>query len=316
LSDALNSDGTKGFLARDFLVLGLPLHRPKDPGRHVVRNGALEMKVIADSAIGVPYGADQLVPLAIDTAYKMLGCPEDGIVCFQAAADFLRLMRLPSSAEWESWRPGGREVRELVASLDRCMEATFYVTDERVQGARRKARYQLMSEYVLWFDQQTHPNQHTLFPNAIRLDPTHAADVRRGGVPVDLDLVRGLRSSAQLMRFGLWQRWRSHAATAQGAEVRVPLFEPGGLAEQFEIGGPSRAVRQTLKRWQVGIKRVWPDCPNELMGDYFVVRPQSGPALVVDERFLRRIARSDHNPFQTGGRHRLAAPPLVDKPGG
>jgi hypothetical protein len=318
---------TKGFVGTEFVVLGLPYGKP--PGLvHEMRNGNMTFTITGHPKYGVPYGQDHLVPMFLDTAFMMLGCPNNNTFCFSAAADVLRFLRLQPDEPWYGWRPKGPDVRGLIGAIDRIMGATYFVEDAREaydklgnkhQGKVR-ARYQLMSRYKLWITEGVHPNQHTLWPNAIELDPRHADNLRNGAAaPIDIDMVRQLRSSVILTRLALWQRWRSNTLAVQNqSRVHIPLFGVGGLLEQFEVAtAEHKTARTMLKRWQRRIKEAWPKCPNVLTKDTLIVHPQPGPVMKPDARFLKRIARWDDpgSPFdkdEAAARMRTVNPRVED----
>lgn len=301
---------TMGYAPRDFVIYGMP-HKPVTGGTYRRSSGQLVYKIIGDESVGVPYGQDRIIGIFLATAFQMLGRPANNILRFKVPADILRLVHLPRDVDWDSWNPGGTMMAQLRQSLARTMEATYVVTTTAVDGGtgdagEAKARYALMKRYSLWFSNKQHMNQHTLWPNIIELDSEFADDLRKHPVPINLDMVRELRTKTAALDLALWQAWRSYGCRK---ETRINVFGPSGLLEQLG-SKPKQAnfkMRQQLKEWQREVKKAWPECPNELVaGDEFVLRPASKKVpMAVDERLKGRLARwadgevTKESPFNT-----------------
>jgi hypothetical protein len=287
---------TKAFAPRDFIIFGLP-HKPVKGGLYERRSGNTTYQLIGDPRLGLPFGQDRLIGIFLATAFQMLGRPKNNILCFKTPADILRLFHLSRNEEWESWHPGGSALRQLRASLARTIAATYLVhrteVDPDLGVGQGTARYSLMSEYWLWFSEKDHPNQYSLWTSYIELDKKFAEDLRRHPVPINLDMVRALRTSTGALDLGLWQAWRSHGLAKAGRrEARIEVFGRGGLLEQFgSVVKSERKMRQQLKEWHGLVKKAWPTCPNELTadGNTFCVRPAVAVPMEMDKRLKGRI---------------------------
>jgi hypothetical protein len=183
-----------------------------------------------------------------------------------------------------------------------------------------------MSNYRLWFSTKVHPNQYSLWTSYIKLDSDFADDLRRHPIPINLDMVRALRSKTGAMDLGLWEAWRSHALTkSRQGEVLIEVFGQGGLLEQLGSGiGEEKKARQMLRRWHGLVKTAWTDCPNELTldGNVLIIRAAEAQPMQMDERLRLRIGRWDdpsRSPFdrtwkKLPGVDLAEAPRLEEKP--
>jgi hypothetical protein len=319
------SQPTKAFLATEFVVIGLPCEQPKGT-THQVINGKKLFKIVADEEDGLPFGPDIFVSMFLDTAYMLLGCPENNLICFQSASDVLRFFYVPRGAQWDAFRPNKTQVNRLLGGFDRLTGATFFekslddksedaevlqtpTSKKKAQeGLRPKVRdsYRLIKKTKFWLDAKGHPNQHSLFPNVVQIDTDHAENLRnKKVVPVDFDLVRSCRNSVPRTKLALFQRWRSHGlAVSNTNEIVMPLLGAGGIANQLTLPNNARRTIEDIQRWQNEIRAVWPTCPNFVRGDTFVVRPELGPQMAVDKRLSRCVNRwtKDEDPFAPNGK--------------
>ena len=145
---------TKAFAPRDFVLFGLP-HRRVEGAVYERQSGHTTFTILGDPRVGLPFGQDRLVGIFLATAFQMLGRPENNILSFKTPADILRLFRLARDQKWESWAPGGKELRQLRQSCARTIAATFLATQKlwspELGSGEGKIRYQLMRRYRLWF---------------------------------------------------------------------------------------------------------------------------------------------------------------------
>lgn len=262
-----------GYCAREFVLCGLP-YKPIKEKEFVRQNGDFRLKVLGGE-LGVPYGQDRLIPIWLASAFQASGKPAHNRIYFRSASDILRAFDLPIN---------GREMQLLRERLERVFQATYVAEYKEKQdnGTTLWAarRYQLIRAVKLWFQRNEPENQHTLdvlWPNFIELDPYFAQDLRERSLPIDLNTIRALKRSPAVLDFYAWQAWRSYRVLKnKGKEIRVPVFGPYGLWEQFgSISTEERYIKRLLRRWQTDLLKYWPECPNRLTpnAEWLVVRP-------------------------------------------
>lgn len=299
-----------GFAARDFVMCGLPYKRSQS-SVYERRNGNFVLRVVGDPRVGLPFGEDRLIPIWLATAFQAMGRPDDNVIRFRCATDILRVFGLPLNGTQRA------RLRERIA---RVFGATYFVEDtSRGKEGLRAEKYSLIRSVDLWFHHREHLNQYTLWNNVIELDATFAADLRRGSVPIDLDGVRALKANPAALDLYVWEAWRSFRLAASGRrDAEVPLFGDVGLIAQLgsEAKRPRKA-KELLKRAHQLVRSVWPDCPNEIIGDVLLVRP----ALAIRKGGKLSLEGVTDRPPPPGAqpkdadRLQLDRPPPEDNPG-
>jgi hypothetical protein len=261
-----------GFTPCDFVVFGLPYRNPGTPV-YVRRNGALTFTVTGGQ-FGVPYGQDRLLVIRLATVFKMCGSPESNAIAFDSLRDVARTLGKSSS---------GQQRQRIQAGLLRLFDATFLASDARPNAIRRE-RYQLIRRVLLWKDHDARqPNRHTDASNVIVFDPVFAADIRSGAVPTDLQAVLALSENMGALSLYQFEAHASYQHARYGKPDRtVPVLGPPGLLAQIGCGvseGDTRKARATIRHWHGFVKRVWPDCPNQLSRDDTVLVVRAGHAI-------------------------------------
>ena len=272
------SDQTLGYAVRDFVMCSLPLRRPR-ASSYRRQNGDYTLEIHGSPVHGLPHGQDRLLTIWLATAFFAAGKPDDNVIRFRCASDILRAFALDTS--------GGEKLARLRDRIYRVFHATFFLTapfaERGKSGAVKKISkrsYRLMSslEMNLVEENRRHANQYNLWQDRIELDARFAADLRAGGrVPIDLETVRALKESPGILDLYTWQAWRSFRMERdREVPTSIPVFGEGGLVSHLgcDIASP-RKMRQTLRRWQSEILRVWQGCPNffDRDCDRFYVNP-------------------------------------------
>ncbi|MFL5303210.1 MAG: helix-turn-helix domain-containing protein [Anaeromyxobacteraceae bacterium] len=84
----------------------------------------------------------------------------------------------------------------------------------------------------------------------------------------------------------------------------VPVLGASGLLAQIGCNvreTDTRKARATMRHWHGIVKRLWPDCPNELVRDGTVLLVRAGYASIVK---TARVAHGVHAPAARGRRPR------------
>jgi hypothetical protein len=283
----MHQDQTKGFALQAFVRFGFPLSRTQALTWEA-EDHYYKYQLVAHPKHGLPFGDDFLTLFWCTSVYVSLACPDDGIIRFRSPRDAF-LPFDPDLGELDSkWR------RQLRSSLERLHGVTCFVTKKGLPGHLASRRFGLIDACNLWFKdpQRLSQNQHTLeqltlFPNWIQFSPElRAMAAARRVVPLDFESLAALRRKPIAAKLYAWNAWRSSwpDVRARGA-VKVPIFEPLGLAQQLGISLVQRKkdVTALLREGMKAIRKdAWPECPSDLDptdSNYFLVRP-GRPVLV------------------------------------
>jgi hypothetical protein len=261
-----------GFTPRDFVIFGLPYRNPRT-SLYVRRNGALTF-TITGGTHGVPYAQDRLLVIWLATVFKVCGSPETNAIAFDSLREFARSLGKASS---------GQQRQRIEAGFLRLFDATFLASDSRPNAIRRE-RYQLMQRMRLWKENDTRqPNQHTLWPNALVYDPVFANDIRTGAIPTDFQSVLALSDNMGPLSLYQFEAHSSYLHARLGkADRAVPVLGSSGLLAQIGCNvkeSDKRKARATMRHWHGIVKRLWPDCPNELARDDTILIVRAGYAI-------------------------------------
>jgi hypothetical protein len=308
----------KAFCPRDFILFSIP-HNCPPGGTYVRRNGDLVFKLIGDEKVGLPHGQDRLLPIFVATAFAAVGMPESNIFCFRSVRDVLHFFGYPMS--------GVHSLR--IRDWFRRWHSTTMLCYRKFKDESREGEeadgYRIVRRYRLWYKENVHPNQHSLFWNLVEVDHYFGDDLRKNPVPISLDLIRALKANSGALGFGCWVGYRSHTlATANQEKVQIQADGPTGLLAQLgcEISDPWKA-RQTLRRWEATIRSAWPKCPMELVdgGRSIIVHAERGRRMELPSELCRSVVpwTSQDTPFGRSvqeGRHLIEGLLPGEKPGG
>jgi hypothetical protein len=257
-----------GFMARPFILCGLPF---KKPGRNVSfyrrENGDEVLEIVASPEHGLPFGMDLVVLIWVSTLAKREmdknggHCPR--VLEFASGAEFLKAFELPID---------GASYRRAQERFLRVFYSTFFYGPKRVKSRARMFRAHFFDELDLWFtkDLDTRPLPGDDFKNnRIVLSEQFAADLERYLLPIDLDTVTAWAKNPTQVYFNMWIAWRCY--TAHGGE-KISLLGPHGLKEQCGFDGyggshGARNFRLKVKELLAGAKASWPECPVQLVTD-------------------------------------------------
>ena len=254
-----------GYSSRPFILCGLPIRRREDL-EYTRRNGQFFLNIVGHPRYGLPYGQDRLIPIWVATLAVL---HQSRTIHFNSAAEILRTFDLPLD---------GKSYRRIVNGFQRIFTSTiFFGTDEQLATATviDSSRFHFFDQLQLWFSKNIH--QSTLpsdFQNTVVLSKQFWEEIKNHPIPIDLNVVRALASSAGCLDFHLWLTWRCWLTRR---EDRIPLFGDRGLNHQLGTNRYSRPrdFRRQLERWLRVIKNLWPECPTKLSedGQHLLVKP-------------------------------------------
>jgi hypothetical protein len=281
-ADRTNETQKLGYLARPFILCGLPF-KPKK-GMHIYKreNGDEVLEIHASPEYGLPFGADIQVLVWVSTL-AVLGMKDNGgqiprVIEFRSGADFLRAFGLPLD---------GRTYKRAQERFLRIFYSTFFYGPKA--GKRAKLfSVRFFDEIDLWFtrDLDTAPLPGDDFKNnRIVLSESFADDLQRHHPPLELNALAAWSDKPAQLYFYLWLVFRCYLARGRS---EIALMGSGSVYDQCGVegyGDPKRGprnFRMKVKHWLQGVKGAWPECPVRLVTD----DPRRGDYLVVEHKAL------------------------------
>jgi Replication initiator protein A len=272
-----------GYLARPFILCGLPFKKPDKSKTYYRReNGDEVLEITASPEHGLPFGMDYEVLIWVSTLAKKAMLKNGGkcprVLEFASGAEFLKAFDLPLDG------PAYRSAQERFL---RVFYATFFF-GRKDQARARLFRVNFFDEIDLWFtkdlETRTLPGE-DFRNNRIVLSERFAADLERFLLPIELDAVIAWADNPTQVYFNMWLGWRCY--TARGGD-KILLLGPGGLKEQcgFEgYDGPRAHLdfRAKVKKLVTNAKASWPQCPVRLVTgdadhpDYLLIERRASP---------------------------------------
>jgi hypothetical protein len=215
-----------GFMAKQFVIVGLP---HSDPGKETVfrrTNGNYQVKLTSDSDYGLPYGmyprilATWLTTEAVQKKSRYISLGSN-------LSTFLR-DKLSLGV-----RGGARgTIEPFKDQLRRFLTCTISITEDSVAGGRKKTEFYRMipaRHMKMWWDPDT-PDQDTLFNSHIELTQDFYESLTRCPVPVDWNVIRELRKSPLALDLYFWL---THKMSSLRRRTTVAWTGPTGLSEQI-----------------------------------------------------------------------------------
>lgn len=286
----------KAFAPRWAVLTSLPARRPeKQEIQRPIGDGEI-VHFVGRKDLGPPYAQDRLLPIFVMSAYAALDYPEDRIITFKTISVIRTLFAIQDLGTAIKLREGLR--RWLHTGISTTRTTIDARTGKLVE--RTDLVHHLIEASKLYCEDKQ-PNQTTFFQNAILLSEWSANQAKKSVVPVRLALVRALRDNPGACSLALWSGYRANGAKR---EIRVPLFGPEGLTVQLgytpvvdgegkPLANPDcyEACRQ-ITRHLAEVKASWPQCPHEIQGDEFVVRPYKTPPMELPNDFRAGVRRA------------------------
>ena len=264
-----------GYLAKPFLLCGLPFKAPKQTNHYRRVNGAEVIEITGSPEYGLPFGADILVLVWISTL-AILNL-KDGkvprVIEFSRASDMLKALGLPLD---------GRTYRSMQQRFLRIFNATFFY-GKKSEVRVNMFRFNFFDAVDLWFtpdlDSASLPGD-DFRNNRVVLSETFASDLELNHPPIELEAVKLWANKPWQLYFYLWLVYRCYVAKGRS---KIALMGPGSLKEQCGAEGYKAAqgkfdFRAKIKKGLADVKLVWPECPVELElqpdRDYIIIFPK------------------------------------------
>jgi hypothetical protein len=272
-----------GYLARPFILCGLPFKKPKQGTSHYKReNGDEVLEITASPEYGLPFGMDMEVLIWVSTLAARSRKKNNGkiprVLEFASGSEFLKAFGLPLD---------GPSYRRAQDRFLRVFYSTWFFGKKNQRRRTRMFAVRFFDEIDLWF---TKDLDSSVLPgddfknNRIVLSEAFVADLERHLPPIDLDAIAAWSDKPTVAYFYMWLGWRCY--TARG-KVEIPLMGPGGVKEQCGFDGyegprGARRFRQKIVEILSEIKLAWPTSPVQLVTD----SPGQSDYLLIHHRAL------------------------------
>jgi Plasmid encoded RepA protein len=251
-----------GYLARPFILCGLPFKPQKDQSTYKRVNGNEVLEIIASPDYGLPYGADMQVLVWVSTLAVLQMKENEGkcprVIKFRSGADFLKAFDLPLD---------GASYKRARDRFLRIFYSTFY-WGEKGGKRERMMRVHFFDQIDLWFSKDI--NTDTLpgneFENKIVLSEAFAADLERHHPPIEIAAVATWSDKPAQLYFYLWLVFRCYLAEARS---EIPLMGRSSVFEQcggqgYEGESGERNWTKKVTKWLDGVHAAWPQCPAKI----------------------------------------------------
>lgn len=252
------------FVSRLATQVSLPYKKPKNGTKQLVRrNGNLEVAFTVTSSNGVlPYGKyPRLVEMWATTMIKSHdSCfdPETNVLNLGGTfREFLRLVGI---------EVGGWQMRSIKSQLENLFACTYTVTNSD-DGQSHGVSFGVAEEWHIdWL--RSEPQEHSLFPNWVRLSQGYVDKLRDNPVPVDLKIAAKISSPMALDIY--W--WLTRRYSYLHARQTITWQQ---LYGQFGSTNVLRSFKQSFKRAVKEVLEVYPEARITCGKDYVTLYPSA-----------------------------------------
>jgi hypothetical protein len=207
----------------------------------------------------VPFGQDRLIPIWIATLALR---QRSRIVRFGTASEMLGFFHLFKD---------GKRYRRIMQGFQRVFAATaFFGTNDESEGklVLDWAMFHFFDHLHLWFHKgETDSGAGSSVENVVVLSDAFYEEINAHRIPVEREVVALPANAPGVLDLYVWLVWKTWSLRVHS--VRIPLFTPGGLADQLGSIEYSADLffRRKLSHWLGQVKTSWPDCPAKISAD-------------------------------------------------
>jgi hypothetical protein len=275
-----------GYLARPFILCGLPFKKPKKGVSFYKRqNGNEVLEIVGHPEHGLPFGMDieVLIWTCILAKRAMLKnggkCPE--VLEFATAAEFLKAFDLPLD---------GASYNRAIERFTRVVYATWYFGPPNPPQKKKLKlwSFRFFDGVNLWFDPELHTPSlpgDAFKNNQLFLSSQLRAEMERALPVIEMDTLKAWANNPTQVYFNIWLAWRCHDAKPN---TKIPLMGPNGIKDQcgFEGYEGKRGAldfRSKVKELVRNAKVSWAECPVEVVcddltrEDYLSIKHRASP---------------------------------------
>ena len=242
--DALKA-GALGYLHRGMTLCSMPYKDLKENTFYTRSNGTWEIQIFGSPKYGLPYGnIPRLLYIYLGTEAVRTQSPQ--IHLGSSLNDFLEKLGLT--------RCGGSrgDITRLNNQIKRLFSSKIILTFTDKHGEHDK--YLNIADEMLIFWDNKNPLQRSFWESYITLNSTHFNELIKSPVPIDLRIVKELKSSALELDIYFWLSHRMFY-------LHKPTLIPYEML-QMQFGSEYKRLRDFKKKFLISFKKVlifWPD---------------------------------------------------------
>ena len=247
LVNASEADPELGFMARLLALCSLPRTNPKNRLQYVRRNGPYTLVMNAGGLYKLPFGNLPRLLLAYVTT-EAVRTQSPVLILDDSLSAFMRTLGVYSTS--------GKVHTRLRNQMDRLFHASVTLTyeDERHEQFITSP---IARRGEFWWNPKR-PNDRMLWESTIELGEDFFQEIIRNPVPIDMNILRGLKRSSLGLDLYLWLTYRTFA-------LKRPLRLPWPMLYRQFGADPARAddanivndFRKDCLRELVKIKNAW-----------------------------------------------------------
>ena len=246
---ASEADPDLGFMARTMALCSLPRTNPRDRLRYVRRNGPYTLVMNAGGLYRLPFGhLPRLLMAWIST--EAVRTQSRVLVLGDSLSDFMRELGIYSS--------DGKAYTRLRNQMERLFNASVRLIYEDKYG-KQFVSSAIADRGEFWWDPRR-PNERVLWDSKIRLGEDFFNEIISHPVPINMNILTGLKRSSLGLDLYLWLTYRTFT-------LRAPLrLSWANLYRQLGVD-PAKAnnnrtvqdFRKDCLRELKKIKLAWPE---------------------------------------------------------
>ena len=280
LVTARESDPDLGFMARLMALCSLPRTNPGSRLQYVRRNGPYTLYMIAGGGNKLPYGSLPRLLLAW-VSTEAVRAQSRELILGQSLSEFMRKLDIYSTSGGTT---GGRtRLRNQMKRLFRCTVSLIYEDEQRDASVSS-----LVADRTEFWWNPKRPEEPSLWDSKIRLGEEFFNEIVRHPVPLDMNILKGLKRSSLGLDLYMWLTYRTFAlkkpVTLRWRDLyRQFGVDPAQASDKFTVRDFRRKCLRELKK----IEQAWPDLNYGLTRGALVLAP-SKPRIPAQPRRLAR----------------------------
>jgi len=192
--------GDLGYLARALVMATMPHSKPKS-NEFERKNGNYTLSMIAPSKMGLPYGVyPRLLMAWINT--EAVKTKSRHLILGQSLSGFMaKLDLVPTGGRWGT-------ITRLKSQINKLFSTSIYASYDTENQTKIK-NFNIISEADLWWEPKE-PDQIMLFESSVVLGEAFYKEIINNPVPIDIEALKALKSSALALDIYMWLTYRMH----------------------------------------------------------------------------------------------------------
>ena len=237
--------GAPGYLHRGMTLCSMPYKDLKEQTFYTRSNGTWELEIFSSPKYGLPYGnIPRLLYMYLGTEAVRTQSPQ--IALGNSLSEFLEKLGLI--------RAGGArgDITRLNNQIKRMFYSKIIITYTDRHSESKKSIDMVDGLFLLW--DTKNPSQGSLWESYITLNKSYFDELIKAPVPIDLRIVKELKSSALELDIYFWLSHRMFY-------LHKPTLIPYDML-RMQFGSEYKRLRDFKKKFLVAFKKVlifWPD---------------------------------------------------------